>query len=703
LKSYINTFAPGGGGWPLSGQAQLTDAFDVDIIGNNLGSGINFGSLNAGEELQRFTTNVKDVSGIGHFAVNTDNISLDLRDVDDTFVFSELYLSQDGINISTNDNSRLEISQDGEWFIEGSEGSAGQVLTSNGTGLSPTWEDGGGGSDFWSLSRQLNKITDHVWYYHENTGFGINIGSNQTADSLTSDVAISSEFSAAMRSGFDSDDLGVVEVKPNEGFLRVSRDAGTEIGEVYVNENGIALNYTGSSSVSSISVLETGTTISSSAPGFIGATYGADYSANFSSNSLVNKQWVEELVTGSSGWATSGTTALTTDVTIDGEADNTTELSLGGDSGNELLAFNVHTSGARLRVASNQFTFGPVGCSWCFSASGSNFSWAGASTGSLSLLANAVGGGSATLGAAGAGQFDFGTSQQIFTDNSSTKEGIEYAADYSANFSNRSLIDLGTANARYFSGNGGTFTMTNDLFLTTSTSDFIGVGLAAPTSSFDMSASVASGAITTVTGNTTLNTTHHTVLVDATSGNITITLPSVSSITRREYIIKKIDASTNTVTVDANSTQVIDGALTQVLRTQWQGIQIKNTGTSGAWYILSDKASDGTYTPTLTNTSNIDSSTPSIFQYSRVGNVVTVSGMITIDPTATTTAVLQFTLPIASNIGGVAEVAGNGIPVSFSPAGYILGDVATDRAVLTFPAAGTVADDFIVHFTYKIN
>jgi hypothetical protein len=60
--------------------------------------------------------------------------------------------------------------------------------------------------------------------------------------------------------------------------------------------------------------------------------------------------------------------------------------------------------------------------------------------------------------------------------------------------------------------------------------------------------------------------------------------------------------------------------------------------------------SSGTYTPTLTNTTNITSSTPSTTYYTRVGNMVMVSGRVTIDPTATGSITLGFSLPIASDI-----------------------------------------------------
>lgn len=75
------------------------------------------------------------------------------------------------------------------------------------------------------------------------------------------------------------------------------------------------------------------------------------------------------------------------------------------------------------------------------------------------------------------------------------------------------------------------------------------------------------------------------LLVDATAGNITITLPD--ALIYRQYIIKKIDATVNTVTIDPEGTTQIEFASTKVLTTQGQSVTLtgRNTGTSH-WYII---------------------------------------------------------------------------------------------------------------------
>ena len=90
--------------------------------------------------------------------------------------------------------------------------------------------------------------------------------------------------------------------------------------------------------------------------------------------------------------------------------------------------------------------------------------------------------------------------------------------------------------------------------------------------------------ITTVTVNTTLETGHFTVLVNAVGGARTITLPAAADHTHRIYNIKKIDASANTVTIDGNAAETIDGAATQVIAAQWNSYTIQSDGTG--WFIV---------------------------------------------------------------------------------------------------------------------
>jgi hypothetical protein len=110
-----------------------------------------------------------------------------------------------------------------------------------------------------------------------------------------------------------------------------------------------------------------------------------------------------------------------------------------------------------------------------------------------------------------------------------------------------------------------------------------GFGTATPTSTVDIVGSLGANTASTST-DLTLDVTHHTIRVDASGANRTITLPTAASSTRRIYIIKKIDATANTVTIDGSGAETIDAATTKVINTQYSGYVIQSNGTS--WDII---------------------------------------------------------------------------------------------------------------------
>jgi len=85
------------------------------------------------------------------------------------------------------------------------------------------------------------------------------------------------------------------------------------------------------------------------------------------------------------------------------------------------------------------------------------------------------------------------------------------------------------------------------------------------------------------TGNYVATQTDYAILCDASAGAITITLPTAASSVRKVYVIKKIDASVNLVTIDANASELIDGAITYLIRLPYESVTIHCNGS--AWYI----------------------------------------------------------------------------------------------------------------------
>ncbi len=82
------------------------------------------------------------------------------------------------------------------------------------------------------------------------------------------------------------------------------------------------------------------------------------------------------------------------------------------------------------------------------------------------------------------------------------------------------------------------------------------------------------------TADYTAASTDDVILVNATSGSVTISLPASGSNEGKEYLIIKTDASANTVTVDPNGAETINGDSTIVLGGQYQALEIVSDGSN---------------------------------------------------------------------------------------------------------------------------
>lgn len=133
------------------------------------------------------------------------------------------------------------------------------------------------------------------------------------------------------------------------------------------------------------------------------------------------------------------------------------------------------------------------------------------------------------------------------------------------------------------------------------------------------------------------------------------------------------------------------------------GFQISKTA------VTAPAASDGnvfsgTYTPTVTAVTNVAAVTAVVCQYMRVGNVVTVSGQVRVDPTASGNTVFGMTLPIASNFANARELAGTFATTraGFADQGVVTADTTNDRANFQFNAVDLALTFYAFHFTYQI-
>lgn len=108
----------------------------------------------------------------------------------------------------------------------------------------------------------------------------------------------------------------------------------------------------------------------------------------------------------------------------------------------------------------------------------------------------------------------------------------------------------------------------------------------------------------------------------------------------------------------------------------------------------------GTYTPTLTNVNNISAKTAFACQYLRVGNTVTVSGVVSITPIGAGVTQLGISLPIASALTSFEQLAGAACATATYFAA-VYGDATNDRAQIDFTSAGG-ATQFYFQFAYRV-
>lgn len=111
----------------------------------------------------------------------------------------------------------------------------------------------------------------------------------------------------------------------------------------------------------------------------------------------------------------------------------------------------------------------------------------------------------------------------------------------------------------------------------------------------------------------------------------------------------------------------------------------------------------GTYSPTLSNTTNITSSTPQVTHYFKIGNQVFVSGLLTFTLTNNAIGALGISLPISSNFtsstdctGSVTITGAGGLPIN----AIIVANTTTDVAEIN--TASGILDDIplTAYFTF---
>lgn len=89
-----------------------------------------------------------------------------------------------------------------------------------------------------------------------------------------------------------------------------------------------------------------------------------------------------------------------------------------------------------------------------------------------------------------------------------------------------------------------------------------------------------------ITANYTIDSSDFMILADPTSGNITVSLPTAASYSGRVFCVRKYVAHANTVTIDPNGAELIDGAATLVVADN-SSVTFQSSGT--AWHSVASE------------------------------------------------------------------------------------------------------------------
>jgi hypothetical protein len=89
---------------------------------------------------------------------------------------------------------------------------------------------------------------------------------------------------------------------------------------------------------------------------------------------------------------------------------------------------------------------------------------------------------------------------------------------------------------------------------------------------------------TTVSTSATVSTAYRLYLINAASGNLTMTMPSPSANTGTAWFLKRTDNTTSVVTIAPNSAELIDGASSGYVPNSVGAVEIVSDGTN--WWII---------------------------------------------------------------------------------------------------------------------
>lgn len=176
----------------------------------------------------------------------------------------------------------------------------------------------------------------------------------------------------------------------------------------------------------------------------------------------------------------------------------------------------------------------------------------------------------------------------------------------------------------------------------------------------------------------------------------------ISAATTRTLSAPDADG-TLALTSDLAAYQPLDADLTALAALTGTATSVPRRTAANTWDQIT--ITTGSWTPTLTNTTNVAASTASVCYYIRVSDQVFFWGNVDIDPTAAGATVMGMSLPIASNFGSASDARGtftySGTAVAFIGGG-IFSDAANDRLTFQMSVVDTANRNYSFSGGYRI-
>lgn len=261
---------------------------------------------------------------------------------------------------------------------------------------------------------------------------------------------------------------------------------------------------------------------------------------------------------------------------------------------------------------------------------------------------------------------------------------------YLARNSSSQNVFQGADNGDTKIGNQSTTTSVNYLL----NKNWLGLGLTAPTAYADLDAGVTANASLRI------------------RDGVAPTSPNAGDVWRATFLktyqssaIKRFAVS-NDATPSNGQLLIGNGTDYTVASLASSGGTVTITGGAGTINLeATGGGTSNTFTPTITDGTNVTSSTFISASYIRVGNIVTVDVEVSITATAnSSTTVFDLSLPVASNFSSTTQTRGLMIETRGS-VGNVRSDATNDRVSVTYTSSSASAGlgtPVSIHFQYEV-